>query len=73
MTGHSERRDAATCGPYVCDFPLPVNHKRGDRWRCPDCGTVYVLSRRIKLRWWRSWHAPDGHWRLPLLDLRRRP
>lgn len=28
---------------HQCEIPeLPGSHKEGQRWTCPECGTVYV-------------------------------
>lgn len=56
--------DRTLCGPWICGYPDPVNHKRGDRWQCPRCGTRYRLTRRVPPRPWRRWYATDGAWRL---------
>jgi transposase-like protein len=55
------------CGPYVCRFPHPGDHRRWSRWTCPACGTTYVRTRKLPERWWRTTVAPDGYWRLPYL------
>lgn len=57
----SEKRP---CGPYVCPFPGAADHRRGDQFTCPNCGTVYQLTRRYKPRWWRNWYAEHGYWEL---------
>jgi hypothetical protein len=52
------------CEPYLCQFPPAADHRRGDRWVCPVCRSVYRLTRRYPSRPWRLWSAPHGHWRL---------
>jgi len=52
------------CGPYICQFPLPGQYQAGDRWTCPRCATAYRLTRPKPWRWWRSWAAPHGRWRV---------
>ena len=55
-------------GPWICDYPQPNAMKAGTRWRCPECGTLYRLTRPRKQRFWRTWYAPDGHWIQTLID-----
>lgn len=65
------------CGPFVCAFPCPhcarqASTKRFPTWRCPYCGTTYVLSRPKPRRPWRPHpDAAAGYWRLPLLGIFR--
>jgi hypothetical protein len=54
----------ADCKPYICPFPDPGEYHAGDRWVCPNCGSVYRLSRPKPERWWRNWYAEHGYWRL---------
>jgi hypothetical protein len=56
---------ALACGPYVCDFPHPGDHRRWSIWTCPRCGTAYIRTRKRPQRWWRRrTFAPDGAWRI---------
>jgi hypothetical protein len=48
-------------GPYTCPFPAPATRRRGDRWTCPGCGSVYRLTGPRPPRWWRgSWVLRSG-------------
>lgn len=61
--------ETVTCdGPWVCPYPKACEHRPGDRWTCPGCGSRYRLTRPKPERWWRNWCAPDGHWKLAFRD-----
>ncbi len=53
-----------SCRPYICRYPSTADHKRGDRWMCGGCGTVYRLTGPKPPRFWRNWSAPNGYWKV---------
>jgi hypothetical protein len=60
--GRAPMIDLVCHGPYTCPYPLPT--RTGQRWTCPNCGSRYQVTRPKPKRWWRSWSAPSGYWRL---------
>lgn len=62
---HNGQLHAPACGPWTCRYPEPVSLSPGAEWTCPECGTRYQLTKPKQDRWWRSWSAPHGHWKLP--------
>lgn len=55
------------CEPF-CPVPNPAEVEDGENWRCPRCGTKYLMVKPPEpMTIWRRilwWWAPNGRWRV---------